>query len=751
MEICEVNNFITIDLEKRLLDMRLPSEGCSCKVIFGADNQFYYLCIIAMCLLEYKNAGFAGININEKMDTIKILDRYCYKKTKTDEKLIGEKIYKFWKHDFDKLNKNRRKVVDEKPKGSAKIIDNKLWKTLVMINKRNIIRFNCDDIGVPPDNVTIAFKGIANSDKAWTEFLYAIADKLENKTLTKTIFEAIENNVISDIDAHLSKGAGVNSTGPNYYTPLQTAVLCSNLGAVKQLLDKNASPHFVPLGKINDELKYPRFVFDMENELELSFDSEAVMFHGNNKEYYNKFTPLQVALSRNEKEIAEYLIKCASKRKNMEGYRSQSLINIAAWRLDLKSISMLIENGYDINEVDPQGNNALHVILKRATNKIKVKYKLGANEKITYFAKNSEHDLPQKNMPTCYYFDIGEFFDVTSILTKDNKRKYKANEMFDKKLIRSSIVGKIGHEKAMITNSTIIHSEAYKKMIFTAFELLIENGINFNCMDKYGNTPLHLAALYGLDQVVELLINAGADRDVQNIYKMTPMHYAAMQSSLLSFQLLADQREQNVLSKDLIGFSPSHYVILFSDNMKENEKMVELLDKKYDGISDTDTNGNTCLHLAIRNGSLGCISYLINNTDQLFVKNNNDIDCYSLIENKYGSYRAKRIKQKKLEFKDVNNYDFTIKENQKNCDYQMGLYSMDRIHRSQTIHGKILGKLGFRRYKIGLEAERRRKRVILWLIIVLATALLAILAGPNLNFEEIIKQYELLVNWLFKH
>ena len=51
-----------------------------------------------------------------------------------------------------------------------------------------------------------------------------------------------------------------------------------------------------------------------------------------------------------------------------------------------------------------------------------------------------------------------------------------------------------------------------------------------NCRDAYDNTPLHEAALWGREDVVQFLIDQGADIKATDKYGRTPLHWAEMRN-----------------------------------------------------------------------------------------------------------------------------------------------------------------------------------------------------------------------------
>lgn len=52
------------------------------------------------------------------------------------------------------------------------------------------------------------------------------------------------------------------------------------------------------------------------------------------------------------------------------------------------------------------------------------------------------------------------------------------------------------------------------------------NKVNINCKDGGGNTPLHIAASQGFENIAKLLLDKHADFNIKNNQLLTPLHLA---------------------------------------------------------------------------------------------------------------------------------------------------------------------------------------------------------------------------------
>ena len=88
-------------------------------------------------------------------------------------------------------------------------------------------------------------------------------------------------------------------------------------------------------------------------------------------------------------------------------------------------------------------------------------------------------------------------------------------------------------------------------------KLLISKGADVNAKEKYGNTPLHIAATAGGVGIAELLISKGAKVNARDDIGETPLHIAATAGGVGIAELLISKGAK-VNARDDIGETPLH-------------------------------------------------------------------------------------------------------------------------------------------------------------------------------------------------
>uniref|UniRef100_A0A8C7Q9H1 Ankyrin repeat domain 52 n=1 Tax=Oncorhynchus mykiss TaxID=8022 RepID=A0A8C7Q9H1_ONCMY len=128
---------------------------------------------------------------------------------------------------------------------------------------------------------------------------------------------------------------------------------------------------------------------------------------------------------------------------------------------------------------------------------------------------------------------------------------------------------------------------------------LVCAGGDIDCVDKYGNTPLHVAAKHGHELLISTLMTNGADTARQGIHGMFSLHLAV-----------------------LYGFSDCCRKLLSSGQLYS---IVSSLSNEYVlsagfDINTPDSLGRTCLHAAASGGNVECLNLLLSSGADLSKK-----------------------------------------------------------------------------------------------------------------------------------
>lgn len=141
---------------------------------------------------------------------------------------------------------------------------------------------------------------------------------------------------------------------------------------------------------------------------------------------------------------------------------------------------------------------------------------------------------------------------------------------------------------------------------------LLEGGFDPNSKDSYGNTPILWAASHGHGAVVQaLLATEGVHPDVKARNDRTPLSWAAAKGHDAIVKMLLDNPRVNVNSKDIHGRTP-----LLWGAMNGCEAVVKLLLASNQIDRDTrDKRGQNVLDIAIRYQQWGVVKLLIGRED----------------------------------------------------------------------------------------------------------------------------------------
>lgn len=123
-------------------------------------------------------------------------------------------------------------------------------------------------------------------------------------------------------------------------------------------------------------------------------------------------------------------------------------------------------------------------------------------------------------------------------------------------------------------------------------------GTEVNAKNKYGNTPLHIAATENAHQTAEVLLIQDAEVNAKNEYGSTPLHIAAYKNAYQTAEVLLIYNAE-VNAKDKDGDTPLHNAAL-----KNAYQTAAVLLNQGADVNAKNKDGETPLHFARSNNAL---------------------------------------------------------------------------------------------------------------------------------------------------
>jgi ankyrin repeat protein len=137
--------------------------------------------------------------------------------------------------------------------------------------------------------------------------------------------------------------------------------------------------------------------------------------------------------------------------------------------------------------------------------------------------------------------------------------------------------------------------DAIQFQAFHIIELLINLGINLNNpLDEYRNSTLHLNGTINNVKIFDLLISSGGNVSLKNKFGFTPLHIAARSGCATIVQRLIELgADVNVVAED---FTTPLWQAAYSQDLHT----VDLLLQSGASLSAQDYSGRSLLHAALR-------------------------------------------------------------------------------------------------------------------------------------------------------
>jgi ankyrin repeat protein len=152
---------------------------------------------------------------------------------------------------------------------------------------------------------------------------------------------------------------------------------------------------------------------------------------------------------------------------------------------------------------------------------------------------------------------------------------------------------------------TPLHSAAINGLD-EIFALLLLKGADFRLRDDMGRMPLHLAAMHGRRKIIEYILVRASNSNDADEERFTPLHLAVVHGHSNVVKALLDHPLTDPSIRDDTGRMPLHLAAVHG-----HREIVKYMLVRGSDSNDTDKQGQTSLHLAVVHGHLDVVKVLL--------------------------------------------------------------------------------------------------------------------------------------------
>uniref|UniRef100_A0A6Q2ZNT0 FYVE-type domain-containing protein n=1 Tax=Esox lucius TaxID=8010 RepID=A0A6Q2ZNT0_ESOLU len=407
-------------------------------------------------------------------------------------------------------------------------------------------------------------------------------------------------------------GAKVNHVNKWGETPLHTACRSGLAGLTAELLQQGANPNLqtqkalpsdgqgvsLQSASVDRRTSVKLDLFPTHQSSFLVLFSANALHATNNLQIIPDFslkdsmdqTVLGLALWTGMHNIAAQLLGSgASINDTMSN--GQTLLHMAIQRQDSKSALFLLEHQADINVRTQEGETALQLAISN-------QLPLVVDAICTRGADMSVVD--ERGHPPLWLALENGLEDIASTLVRHGCDATSWSS------------GPSGCQQ------TLLHRAVDENNEVTAC-FLIRSGCDVNSPRRPGpngegdeeardgQSPLHLAASWGLEEVVQCLLEFGANVNTQDAEGRAPIHVAISNQHNVIIQLLISHPDIRLNVRDRQGMTPFACAMTHKNN-----KAAEAILKREPGAAEqVDNKGRNFLHVAVQNSDIESVLFLI--------------------------------------------------------------------------------------------------------------------------------------------
>ena len=385
----------------------------------------------------------------------------------------------------------------------------------------------------------------------------------------------------------------INCKTKDGITPFHEAVMSGHLSVIKYLIKHGCDPlepsvcgnGVIHLAVLNNQLSVLKYLKE-----HLNCDPSVINSKGE--------TPIHSACQIGNIDIVRYLAEECSVDANSEDKEGNTPIILAAQEGHLAVVEYLITQG-----LDPLQKNSFGVIPADAAvvagHLSVVKY-LKERGYCNFYSANKQGLMAIHLACTKGKIDIVKYLveeckvdiesvvklDIASLVALPFDAEEKATQEFE------LLLSLLGSDSNFVLDTGVTPLLlAISNSHLTIIKYLIEQGCDPLCHDTKGNTPMHYAAQDSHLAIVKYLKeNLNCDLDTTNSKGQMAIHLASAGGKIDVVQYLVEECSIDLMNEDKDDNSPFHAAAMPQDN-----------------------EGNTPLHLAVRESQVEMVKFYMNN------------------------------------------------------------------------------------------------------------------------------------------